>query len=69
LLALTLRTGRLFVLAAVVMAVGATLFALDVSLFSLRGAHLFPMAAPSGGVTLIASWLLVAAAGLAARNG
>jgi uncharacterized membrane protein YgdD (TMEM256/DUF423 family) len=59
LLALTLRPGRLFSAAALAMALGATLFSLDVALFTLRGAHLFPMAAPSGGVTLILSWLLV----------
>jgi uncharacterized membrane protein YgdD (TMEM256/DUF423 family) len=59
LLALALRTGRLFAAAGVAMALGATLFAVDVSLVALRGVHLFPMAAPSGGVTLILAWLLV----------
>jgi len=59
LLALTLRPERLFAVAALGMAFGATLFSLDVALLTLRGAHLFPMAAPTGGVTLILSWLLV----------
>ncbi len=58
-LALAQRTGRLRAAAALAMAVGATVFAADVSLFTLRGAHLFPMAAPTGGVTLIVAWLLV----------
>jgi uncharacterized membrane protein YgdD (TMEM256/DUF423 family) len=57
-LALTLRAGRLFLASALAMAFGATLFALDVALFTLRGGHLFPLAAPSGGVILILAWLL-----------
>jgi uncharacterized membrane protein YgdD (TMEM256/DUF423 family) len=57
LLALTQRKG--FLAAAVVMAFGATLFALEVSLFTLRGAHLFPLAAPTGGLSLILGWLMV----------
>jgi len=59
LLALTQRPGRLFAAAACVMALGAALFAADVSLSALRGARLFPMAAPTGGTLLILSWLLV----------
>jgi len=65
LLALTLRPGRLWLAAGLVMAFGATLFSLDVSLLALRGARLFPMAAPSGGTSLILAWLLVFLAGLA----
>ncbi|MBB4200978.1 hypothetical protein CCR94_12725 [Rhodoblastus sphagnicola] len=59
LLALTQRAGRLFLVAAWAMACGATLFSLDVCLFTLRGAHLFPMAAPTGGTILILAWLTV----------
>ncbi len=48
------------------MALGALLFAADVSLRALAGTRLFPMAAPTGGILLIASWVLVALAGLRA---
>jgi uncharacterized membrane protein YgdD (TMEM256/DUF423 family) len=59
LLALTGRTGRLLQGGAAIMAFGASLFALEVSLFTLRGAHLFPMAAPIGGLSLILAWLTI----------
>jgi uncharacterized membrane protein YgdD (TMEM256/DUF423 family) len=43
--------------------VGATLFSGDVALRAFAGHRLFPMAAPSGGIILIAAWLgLMAAA-------
>jgi uncharacterized membrane protein YgdD (TMEM256/DUF423 family) len=58
LLALTLREGRLWLAAACVMIFGASLFSVDVSLSVLRGAHLFPFAAPIGGSSLILAWLL-----------
>jgi uncharacterized membrane protein YgdD (TMEM256/DUF423 family) len=45
---------------------GAGLFAADVTLRELAGHRLFPMAAPAGGVILIASWLAVALAALLA---
>lgn len=64
LLALTQRTDRLAAAAALVMALGASLFAADVTLFTLRGAHLFPMAAPLGGMTLMLSWLMVFVSGV-----
>jgi uncharacterized membrane protein YgdD (TMEM256/DUF423 family) len=59
------RAGRFWLAAALVMAFGATLFSLDVTLLTLRGAHLFPMAAPTGGISLILAWLLVFFVGLA----
>jgi uncharacterized membrane protein YgdD (TMEM256/DUF423 family) len=37
--------------------IGAALFASDVSLRAFAGHRLFPMAAPTGGMTLILSWL------------
>jgi uncharacterized membrane protein YgdD (TMEM256/DUF423 family) len=43
-------------------AVGSLLFAGDLSLRAFAGTRLFPMAAPTGGVLLIASWLALAAA-------
>jgi uncharacterized membrane protein YgdD (TMEM256/DUF423 family) len=36
---------------------GAALFAADVAMRAYAGHRLFPMAAPTGGVVLIASWL------------
>jgi uncharacterized membrane protein YgdD (TMEM256/DUF423 family) len=46
--------------------VGATLFSGDVALRAFAGHRLFPMAAPSGGIILIAAWLGVAAAAVVA---
>jgi uncharacterized membrane protein YgdD (TMEM256/DUF423 family) len=44
--------------------VGAALFAGDVSARAFLGHRLFPMAAPSGGMILIAAWLGFAVAAL-----
>jgi uncharacterized membrane protein YgdD (TMEM256/DUF423 family) len=46
--------------------VGAALFAGDIALRAFVGHRLFPMAAPTGGVILIAAWLLLAAAAVSA---
>ena len=46
--------------------VGAALFSGDVALRAFVGHRLFPMAAPAGGVILIAAWLGLAAAAVAA---
>ena len=46
-------------------AVGAVLFAGDVSVRAFIGHRLFPMAAPIGGTILIAAWLALAIAALA----
>ena len=56
---------KLWLASALALALGATLFSADVALLTLRGAHLFPMAAPTGGMTMIAGWLLASAAGFA----
>jgi uncharacterized membrane protein YgdD (TMEM256/DUF423 family) len=45
---------------------GAALFAGDIAMRAFAGHRLFPMAAPSGGMILIASWLAMAAAAVAA---
>jgi uncharacterized membrane protein YgdD (TMEM256/DUF423 family) len=45
---------------------GAVLFSGDVALRALAGHRLFPMAAPSGGMILIAAWLVLTAAAIAA---
>ena len=42
------------------MLAAVALFAGDIALNTLAGFHLFPMAAPTGGSLLIASWLAVA---------
>jgi uncharacterized membrane protein YgdD (TMEM256/DUF423 family) len=47
--------------------IGGALFAADVAARAYLGARLFPMAAPTGGVILIASWLVLALAALMAR--
>lgn len=51
---------RLSGLAALGMAVGTVLFSGDLVCRQVFGTGLFPMAAPTGGMTLIASWLLLA---------
>ena len=48
---------------------GAALFAADVAARAYLGHRLFPMAAPTGGVILIVSWLVLAAAALAGLRG
>lgn len=59
---------HLAVTAAIGFAAGAALFAGDLAIRDLAGRALFPMAAPTGGTILIASWALLALAGLAARQ-
>jgi uncharacterized membrane protein YgdD (TMEM256/DUF423 family) len=46
--------------------VGAALFSGDVALRAFAGHRLFPFAAPSGGVILIAAWLALAVAAVLA---
>ena len=50
--------------AAIGLIVGATLFSGDIAMRAFAGHRLFPMAAPAGGVILIASWLALCAAAL-----
>lgn len=45
---------------------GAVLFSGDIALRAFAGHRLFPLAAPAGGITLIAGWLVLALAVLAA---
>jgi uncharacterized membrane protein YgdD (TMEM256/DUF423 family) len=56
----------LLVLAAWVL--GCALFAGDIAMRAFAGHRLFPMAAPSGGMILIAAWLALAAAAIAAAS-
>ncbi len=53
-----------FLLAALILLVGVSLFSGDIAVRTLLGHRLFPMAAPLGGSTMIAGWLVLAAAGL-----
>ena len=46
--------------------VGAVLFSSDIALRAFAGHRLFPMAAPSGGIILILSWLGFVVAAIAA---
>jgi uncharacterized membrane protein YgdD (TMEM256/DUF423 family) len=52
--------------AALGLVVGATLFSADIAMRAFAGHRLFPFAAPSGGVILIASWLATAGAAVVA---
>jgi uncharacterized membrane protein YgdD (TMEM256/DUF423 family) len=68
--AAALQSGLLFrplaLAAAIGLVVGTVLFSGDVALRALAGHRLFPMAAPTGGFVLIASWLGVAVAAVIA---
>jgi uncharacterized membrane protein YgdD (TMEM256/DUF423 family) len=55
-------------MAAVGFVLGAALFSGDIALRAFAGHGLFPMAAPTGGFVLIASWLALAGAALDARK-
>lgn len=59
-LALSVRKPPLLLaIASVAMAVGIVLFCGDLAMRGLYGTGLFPLAAPTGGMTLIGAWLLV----------
>ena len=62
-----LAAPRIGLLAGAGFVLGAALFSGDLALRAFAGHPLFPMAAPSGGVLLIASWLVLAVAAAAAR--
>jgi uncharacterized membrane protein YgdD (TMEM256/DUF423 family) len=54
--------ARIGLAAAIGFVIGASLFAGDLTLRQYAGHGLFPMAAPTGGTLLIASWLVLAVA-------
>jgi uncharacterized membrane protein YgdD (TMEM256/DUF423 family) len=56
--------ARVWLASALVISLGAALFSADVALLTLRGARLFPMAAPIGGSMMILGWLIACGAGL-----
>lgn len=57
--------GALFSLAATLLACGACMFAGDLTVPAWGAARLFPMAAPAGGIGVIAGWLCLSVAALA----
>ena len=61
--------ARIGLAAAFGFVVAASLFAGDLSLRQYAGHGLFPMAAPTGGTLLIASWLTLAVAAAWPRRG
>ena len=60
--ALRSENSRRWTSVGAVMFAAVTLFGSDIALNTFAGHHLFPMAAPTGGSLLIASWLAVAVA-------
>jgi uncharacterized protein (TIGR03382 family) len=59
---------HLAAVAAAGLALGASLFAGDLVARHYLGAGLFPMAAPTGGTTTMAGWLLLGLSGLFSRR-
>jgi uncharacterized membrane protein YgdD (TMEM256/DUF423 family) len=54
--------ARLWTIAASLLLIGVTLFAGDIAARAFLGDRLFPMAAPTGGSTMILGWLTAAVA-------
>ncbi|WP_275784251.1 DUF423 domain-containing protein [Pararhizobium gei] len=52
---------RTAALATLLLAVGTTLFAADLTLRHVAGHGLFPLSAPTGGVVMMLGWLAIAA--------
>ena len=61
--------ARIGIVAAFGFAISASLFAGDLTLRQYAGHGLFPMAAPTGGMLLIASWLALAVAAAWPKRG
>jgi uncharacterized membrane protein YgdD (TMEM256/DUF423 family) len=60
--------GRTLAVGALVLLLGVVLFCGDLLMRHYVGTSLFPMAAPMGGSTTIAGWLIVAASAVTMRN-
>lgn len=56
--------GALFAIAAALLCAGTCLFAGDLAVRAWGAARLFPMAAPAGGMGMIAGWLCLSVAAL-----
>ena len=63
--AMRVAREKLWQAAAVLMLAAVSLFSGDIALHTLADAHVFPLAAPTGGSLLIASWLIVAGLAIA----
>lgn len=61
-------SNRLRRTAATVLSVGTLLFAGDLTLRAVEGHALFPMAAPLGGLLMIAGWLIASLAAMAGNR-
>jgi uncharacterized membrane protein YgdD (TMEM256/DUF423 family) len=61
-----LASRPLALIAAAGFVIGTALFSGDVAMRAFAGHRLFPMAAPSGGMILIASWLVLSIAAIVA---
>ncbi|MEF2073192.1 DUF423 domain-containing protein [Consotaella aegiceratis] len=61
------ETLRLALPAAILLAIGTILFSGDLTMRTFWGVRLFPYAAPTGGMAMIAGWLVVAIGGITAR--
>ena len=59
---------KALLVSASLLAVGVALFCADLTLRELAGHALFPMAAPSGGLCMIAGWLALAITSVATRR-
>jgi uncharacterized membrane protein YgdD (TMEM256/DUF423 family) len=68
LLARGLLHGGIGLIAAFGFAIGATLFASDLTLRQYAGHSLFPHAAPTGGMVMISGWLAVTLAAVVAKR-
>lgn len=68
LLARGLLHGGIGLVAAFGFVIGAVLFAGDLTLRQYAGHSLFPMAAPTGGTTMLVSWLMVTLAAVVAAR-
>ncbi len=68
LLGISLLTSRLSQIAGYVLFVALVLFAGDLVLRGEYGRSLFPLAAPAGGIGLIAGWLLLAVSALVGKG-
>lgn len=61
--------AKIWVLSAALLLGGASLFAGDIAARSIGGFRLFPMAAPTGGSTMILGWLVLVVAAVSSLRG
>jgi uncharacterized membrane protein YgdD (TMEM256/DUF423 family) len=60
--------GRVLLLGGLALLLGTALFAGDLASRHYRGEGLFPMAAPTGGTTMILGWAIILVAGVLLRR-